>query len=88
MYRLFSKIPHGLEPVSNIFKQHVTAEGTNLVKQAEDAASNKKADKRDVVGLQKQVFVGKVIELHDKYLAYVNDCFNNHTFSQGTQGGF
>ncbi|RVW55622.1 Cullin-1 [Vitis vinifera] len=79
MYRLFSKIPRGLEPVSNIFKQHVTAEGTALVKQAEDAASNKKADKRDVVGLQEQVFVRKVIELHDKYLAYVNDCFNNHT---------
>ncbi|KAF5935764.1 hypothetical protein HYC85_026893 [Camellia sinensis] len=35
MYRLFSKIPRGLNP-------HVTAEGTTLVKQAEDAASNKK----------------------------------------------
>ncbi|THG14346.1 hypothetical protein TEA_018900 [Camellia sinensis var. sinensis] len=42
MYRLFSKIPGGLDPVSSIFKQHVTAEGTALVKQAEDAASNKK----------------------------------------------
>ncbi|CAI9274933.1 unnamed protein product [Lactuca saligna] len=79
MYRLFSKIPHGLDPVSSIFKQHVAAEGTALVKQAEDAASNKKAEKRDVVGLQEQVFVRKVIELHDKYMAYVNDCFMNHT---------
>ncbi|KAH9765749.1 Cullin-1 [Citrus sinensis] len=79
MFRLFSKIPRGLDPVSNIFKQHVTAEGTALVKLAEDAASNKKAEKRDVVGLQEQVFVRKVIELHDKYLAYVNDCFQNHT---------
>ncbi|KAH0730543.1 hypothetical protein KY289_001731 [Solanum tuberosum] len=79
MYRFFSKIPQGLDPVANIFKQHVTAEGTALVKQAEDAASNKKADKRDVVGLQEQVFVWKVIELHDKYLAYVNNCFQNHT---------
>ncbi|KAK1295301.1 Cullin-1 [Acorus calamus] len=72
--------------------QQFTAEGTALVKQAEDAASNKKAEKRDVVGLQEQVelislayyyfftvFVRKVIELHDKYLAYVNDCFNNHS---------
>ncbi|CAN4113571.1 unnamed protein product [Withania somnifera] len=67
MYRLFSKIPRGLDPVANIFKQHVTAEGTALVKQAEDAASNKK------------VFVRKVIELHDKYLTYVNNCFQNHT---------
>ncbi|CAL1397225.1 unnamed protein product [Linum trigynum] len=79
MFRLFSKIPRGLEPVSSIFKQHVTGEGTALVKQAEDAASNKKAEKKDVVGLQEQVFVRKVIELHDKYLAYVNDCFQNHT---------
>ncbi|KAH0767967.1 hypothetical protein KY285_003838 [Solanum tuberosum] len=131
MYRFFSKIPQGLDPVANIFKQHVTAEGTALVKQAEDAASNKKGnihpsfitndrhvglymldvvpdgsrlvswvkvverheeeegstplgwlgwgDKRDVVGLQEQVFVWKVIELHDKYLAYVNNCFQNHT---------
>ncbi|GMP56810.1 hypothetical protein CsSME_00021144 [Camellia sinensis var. sinensis] len=37
------------------------------------------ADKKDVIGLQEQVFVRKVIELHDKYLAYVNDCFMNHT---------
>ncbi|KAK2996180.1 hypothetical protein RJ639_029530 [Escallonia herrerae] len=79
MYRLFWKIPRGLDPVSNIFKQHVSTEGTALVKQAEDAASNKKADKKDVVGLQEQVFVRKVIELHDKYMAYVNDCFTNHT---------
>ncbi|CAL5413154.1 unnamed protein product [Camellia sinensis] len=79
MYRLFSKIPRGLDPVSSIFKQHVTVEGTALVKQAEDAASNKKADKKDVVGLQEQVFVRKVIVLHDKYMAYVDNCFMNHT---------
>ncbi|KHN02982.1 Cullin-1 [Glycine soja] len=75
----YSKIPRGLDPISNIFKQHVTTEGMALVKQAEDAASNKKAEKKDIVGLQEQVFVRKVIELHDKYLAYVNDCFQNHT---------
>ncbi|KAG6428145.1 hypothetical protein SASPL_112394 [Salvia splendens] len=97
MYRLFSKIPRGLEPVAHIFKQHVTAEGTALVKQAEDAASiatliwkitcrvslmhilYDAAEKRDVIGLQEQVFVRKVIELHDKFMAYVNDCFLNHT---------
>ncbi|XP_075476252.1 cullin-1-like [Primulina tabacum] len=79
MYRLFSKVPRGLEPVANIFKKHVTAEGTALVKQAEDAASNKKAEKKDVVGLPEQIFVRRVIELHDKFMAYVNDCFLNHT---------
>ncbi|XP_047316092.1 cullin-1 [Impatiens glandulifera] len=78
MYRLFSKIPRGLDPISSIFKLHVTTEGMALVKLAEDAASNKKADKKDVTGLQELVFVRKIIELHDKYITCVNDCFLNH----------
>ncbi|CAK9159730.1 unnamed protein product [Ilex paraguariensis] len=78
MIRPFIKSPRGLDPISNILKQHVTAEGTALVKQAEDAAINKKVSKKDVVGLQEQVFVRKVIELHDKYLTYISECFQNH----------
>ncbi|PKA57659.1 Cullin-1 [Apostasia shenzhenica] len=79
MYRLFSRITHGLDPVSQMFKQHVTAEGTMLVKQADDAASNKTTEKKDVTCLQEQVFIRKIIELHDKYMAYVNVCFQNHS---------
>ncbi|XP_071729543.1 cullin-1-like [Rutidosis leptorrhynchoides] len=79
MFRLFSKVPRGLDLVSSVFKQHVAAEGTILVKQAEDIATNKKSEKRDAVGLQKQVFVRKVIEINDKYLAYVTNCFTNHS---------
>ncbi|XP_035843439.1 cullin-1 isoform X1 [Helianthus annuus] len=70
MYRLFSMIPRGLERVSSMFKQYVTAEGTTLVKQIEDAVSNNKAEKRDMVGLLEQVFVRKVLEHQDKYLTY------------------
>jgi cullin 1 len=55
MYRLFCRISKGLEPVAAIFRQHVTDEGTTLVKQAEDAASSKKAEKKDSVGVQEQV---------------------------------
>lgn len=49
-----------------------------LVKQAGDAASS--SQKRDnMAGLHEHNFVSKVIELHDKYLAYasVDGCFNN-----------
>ncbi|KAK4586764.1 hypothetical protein RGQ29_023789 [Quercus rubra] len=80
-FRLLFKIPQGIEPVSSIFKQHVIAEVTALVKQAEDAANNKK----DLVGLQEEVFVRKVIELHEKYLAYVNDY---HTFRKALKEAF
>ncbi|XP_073283891.1 cullin-1-like isoform X2 [Primulina huaijiensis] len=76
MYRLFHKIPKGLEPVGNMFKQHVTSEGMVLVQQAEEAASNKS---ENAGGTQEQAFVRKVIELHDKYFAYVKDCFSNNT---------
>ncbi|CAM6011614.1 unnamed protein product [Sphagnum balticum] len=79
MYRLFCRISKGLEPVAAIFRQHVTDEGTTLVKQAEDAASSKKAEKKDSVGVQEQAFVRNVIELHDKYLQYVSECFLNHS---------
>ncbi|KAI3684065.1 hypothetical protein L2E82_49967 [Cichorium intybus] len=34
--------------------KHVAAEGTTLIEQAEDVASNKKAENRDVVGLHEQ----------------------------------
>ncbi|KAH0637036.1 cullin-1-like [Solanum tuberosum] len=75
MYRLFHRIPKGLEPVSNMFKQHVVAEGMVLVQQAEDT-TNSKAESS---GSGEQVFVRKLIELHDKYMAYVTNCFANNT---------
>ncbi|XP_022727593.1 cullin-1 isoform X6 [Durio zibethinus] len=75
-YWLYCKIPQGLDPVANIFKQHITAEGTALVEQAEDAASNQASN---APGVQEQVLIRKIIELHDKYMEYVTRCFQNHT---------
>lgn len=78
MFRLYHKIPKGLEPVANVFKQHVTDEGKALVQQAEDAASNQQGlnGAGGEVGL---VLIRKIMELHDKYMGYVNGCFMNHS---------
>ncbi|CAA2985396.1 cullin-1-like [Olea europaea subsp. europaea] len=47
------------------------------------------AEKRDVIGLQEQLFVRKVIELHDKIMAYVTDCFlNNSLFHKALKEAF
>ncbi|AES82101.2 cullin 3B [Medicago truncatula] len=73
MYRLYHKIPKGLDPVANVFKQHITDEGIALVQLAEESASNQ------VNHVKLQVLIRKFIELHDKYMAYVNNCFMNHT---------
>lgn len=75
MYRLYHKIHKGLEPVANVFKQHITSEGTILIQQAEDACTNQ----ANGAGSHEQVLIRKIIELHDKYMAYVKDCFQNHT---------
>ncbi|CAK8544281.1 unnamed protein product [Lathyrus sativus] len=77
MYRLYHKIPKGLDPVANVFKQHITDEGTALVQLAEESANNQKTTSGS--GIQDQVLVRRLIELHDKYMTYVINCFMNHT---------
>ncbi|KAJ0229368.1 Cullin protein [Hirschfeldia incana] len=71
MYRLYHAIPKGLELVAEAFRLHVTSEGNALIKQAEDAATSG--------SVEEQVLIRKIIELHDKYMAYVTECFQNHT---------
>jgi len=74
MYRLFSRIDKGKDPVAAIFKKHVEAEGISLVKAAEQAVEGKRDPKKDASS-QESMFVRLVIRLHDKYIQYVNDCF-------------
>ncbi|KAF3976014.1 hypothetical protein CMV_000761 [Castanea mollissima] len=76
MYRLYHEIPQGLENIASIYKEHITGEGTALVKEAEDAATNQDASK---VGVQEQVLIRKITKLLDKYVAQVNDLFSNHS---------
>jgi len=78
MFRLFSRVPSGLLPVADMFKKHIESEGMSLVKHAEAAVSQRKDQgKRDALASTEQVFVKCTIQLHDKYLGYVNDCFGN-----------
>ncbi|XP_019096794.1 PREDICTED: cullin-2-like [Camelina sativa] len=78
MYRLYHLIPQGLDPVVDLFKQHVTAEGNALIKQAADAVTDQ-AESASGVQVQDQVLIRKIIELHDKYMVYVDECFQKHT---------
>lgn len=43
MYRLFTRIPKGLDPVADSFRRHVEADGLALVKEATEAAAAKAA---------------------------------------------
>lgn len=79
MYRLFSKMEDGLSQLSKVFKEHVNEEGLSLLKQVTDAANSRKNERKEVACSLEQDFVRKAIELHDKQLAYVSNCFQNHT---------
>ncbi|GMN43209.1 hypothetical protein TIFTF001_012415 [Ficus carica] len=65
VFRIYLEIPEGLDLGANIFKQLITSEGTALVEQVENALTS---------------IVTEIIELHNKYMAYVNGCFENHDF--------
>ena len=42
MYRLFQRIPKGLDPVAELFRKHVESEGMQRVKEATETAAAKK----------------------------------------------
>jgi cullin 1 len=42
MYRLFSRINKGLDPIADCFKEHVEGEGMKLVKEVAEAVEAKK----------------------------------------------
>ncbi|KFK29755.1 hypothetical protein AALP_AA7G174800 [Arabis alpina] len=75
MFWIYHKITRGLEPVADLFKKHITAEGNFLIKQAEEAATNQAGGMQE----QEQVLVRKIIELHEKYMVYVTECFQSHS---------
>ncbi|TYH58428.1 hypothetical protein ES332_D08G152700v1 [Gossypium tomentosum] len=78
-YRVYNKISQGLDLVANVFKQHVTIEGTAFVQQAEEATSNQASN---TPGGHEQVLVKNILELHDNYMTYLNSCFQNHNLFQ------
>lgn len=63
MYRLFHKIPKGLELMVNMFKQQLSHDTKDL-----DQPQDEEEDRR--------VYLRKVAEVHEKYLT-INTCFSN-----------
>ena len=90
MYRLFSRIPKGKVPMAKMLSKHIESEGMALVKECNERAQAAKSEKANSSGKPKQskaerrsqestetIFVKKLIKLHDKYLQYVQGCFQN-----------
>ncbi|KAK9927642.1 hypothetical protein M0R45_024818 [Rubus argutus] len=77
-HKLVRTVQHELfEPLANVLvRQKVTAELTSLFQHVEDTARNQASSPG--AGMLAQVLVTELVELHDKYTAYVTDCFKNY----------
>lgn len=62
MFRLFQRIPRGLEPIAEIFKEHVVSEGEKLVKEVTEAIESKKDKEKDAAGKAGAPKVGNLDE--------------------------
>lgn len=79
MYRLFSRLPHGLDPVASLFKQYIEEEGMNLVRKLSESARQKMAEgsKEGPSGVTDHSFVQGTIALQDRYSGIVSNCFDS-----------
>eukprot|EP00752_Nemacystus_decipiens_P005718 g5175.t1 len=77
MYRLFNRLPKGLEPMAEIIKDHITEMGTAIIKRREAKIEGGEKDTN-----QDPNFVKELLALHDKYMAVVNDQFAGNSLLQ------
>ncbi|EKX36222.1 hypothetical protein GUITHDRAFT_158687 [Guillardia theta CCMP2712] len=73
MYKLFTRLPNspdcGLQPISQIVREHIVDVGMSLVRKQEGEKDHSN-------------YAQQLIELHDQYLALVNGPFGNNTLFQ------
>ena len=62
MYRLFSRVPEGLNPIANIVRQHIEHMGNEIInrREAKLEAGGEKDTNQD------PAFVKELLALHDK----------------------
>lgn len=77
MYRLFNRLPKGLEPMAEIIKDHITEMGNEIIKRREAKIEGGEKDTN-----QDPNFVKELLALHDKYMAVVNEQFAGNSLLQ------
>ena len=84
MFRLFSRLANGLEPMAKIFKGFIVEAGLELIDATNEsvarAEANKEAakdgGKRPKDPLADHAFIRRAIELHDRFMDVLKICFD------------
>ena len=73
MFRLFSRLENGLQPMASIVEKFICGMGNEIVQQRQSRLDSGEKDKND-----DPVFVKAFLELHDKYFAVIKTDFTGH----------
>mmetsp|Transcript_18871 Transcript_18871/g.23751 ORF Transcript_18871/g.23751 Transcript_18871/m.23751 type:complete len:742 (+) Transcript_18871:80-2305(+) len=77
MYRLFSRVPEGLQPMANIVQSFIESMGNEIINRREA-----KIDAGEKENNQDPAFVKELLALHDKYMQVVTEQFSGNSLFQ------
>lgn len=84
MYKLFSRLDSGLQPMANIVEKFITSQGNACIDKRQARLDSGEKDKND-----DPEFVKSLIDLHEKYLGVIRETFSNHhLFSKALKNSF
>eukprot|EP01038_Epipyxis_sp_PR26KG_P011634 gene11634-15584_t len=85
MFRLFSRIPDGLVPIAEIFKQYIIDLGNDKIELRLSRVDNN-GESKDPNGEKESSddpqFMKDLLGIHDKFISVVQDQFNGNTLFQ------
>ena len=85
LFCLFTRISNGVDPIAKAFKEHVMERGLELVNLASQSINEEgtvSGKQQSLPTTVEQTFVQDVIKCHDKYIAFVSECFNDDVIFQ------
>eukprot|EP00978_Attheya_sp_CCMP212_P006941 scaffold16220_cov51-Attheya_sp.AAC.4 len=77
MFRLFSRLENGLNPIATIVEQFISAMGKECIDKRKARLDGGEKDKND-----DPKFVKSLLSLHDKYLGVIKSDFSGHSLFQ------
>ncbi|RLN44231.1 hypothetical protein BBO99_00003116 [Phytophthora kernoviae] len=78
MYRLFSRLKNGLEPIADLVQKHITAVGNDIVDKRANAVAT--GNVRDPSS--DPTFIKDILTIHDKFRNIVNEQFAGNSLFQ------
>lgn len=92
MFRLFSRVDNGLEPIAHIFKSHITNQGNEKIEERLSRVNSSEKDKK--VAAEKESaddpqFIKDLLSVHDKFMSSVMQQFaGNNLFQKALKDAF